>query len=117
GQHRGDVDDLAAALGDEVPAGGLAHEERGLDVDVHHVVPVLLAELHRVGAADQAGVVDQHVEAAEAGDGFGDDALDRLDADQVGIDVEEAAAQRAHLLAGFLGRDDAGAGDVGTGGG
>ncbi len=49
-----------------MPAGGLRHEERGLDVDVHHVVPVLLAELHGVGAADQAGIVDQDVERRRA---------------------------------------------------
>ena len=98
-------------------AGGLAHEERGLDVDVHHVVPVFFAELHCIGAANQAGVVDQDVEAAKAGDGFGDDALHRLDADQVGVDVDEAAAQRAHFFGGFIRRDDAGTGNVRAGGG
>ncbi len=64
----------------------LRNEERGLEIDVHHVVPVLLAEVHRIGAADQAGVVDQDVQPAQAFDGLADHARHRLDADQVGFD-------------------------------
>ena len=39
-----------------------------LQIGVDHRVPVLLAEIDRVGAADDAGIVDQDVEPAELGD-------------------------------------------------
>ena len=38
----------------------------------------------------------------------------RLDRDQVGLDVDEAAAERAHLRGGLLGRHDAGDRDIRT---
>ena len=43
---------------------GLGQEEARLEVDVHHLVPVGLAEIERVGAADDAGIVDEDVERA-----------------------------------------------------
>ena len=46
-------------------AGGLRQEEDGLQVDVDHRVPVVLGEVERIGAADDAGIVDEDVEAAE----------------------------------------------------
>jgi hypothetical protein len=67
-QQRGDVDDLAAALCEHVPPGRLAQEEQALEVGVDHRVPVGLGELDRIGAADDAGVVDEDVEAAELGE-------------------------------------------------
>ena len=66
----------------------------------------------------KAQVVSQARQALfQALDGLAHHPLDRLDAAQVGLDVDEAAAQRAHLGRGLLGRNDAGAGDVGPGGG
>ena len=34
----------------------------GLEIDVHHVVPILLGEVDGIGAADDAGIVDQDVD-------------------------------------------------------
>jgi hypothetical protein len=48
----------------ELTGGGLGEEEHRLQVDVDDVVPVLLAELDGVFAADDAGVVDQDVHVA-----------------------------------------------------
>ena len=63
GEQRGDVDDGAAGLAREGGAGeGLGEEEHRLEVHVDHVVPVGLGEVDGVGAADDAGVVDEDVE-------------------------------------------------------
>ena len=72
-EQRGDVDD--AGGGAAVEGGfreGLGQQEDGLEVDVHHVVPIGLGIIHAVGAADDAGVVDEDVERAERGDLGGD---------------------------------------------
>ena len=50
---------------DHLPRGGLGQEEGRLEIDVHHRVPVGLGEVERVGAADDAGIVDQDVEPAD----------------------------------------------------
>jgi hypothetical protein len=75
---------------------GLAEEEHGLQIGVHHRVPVVLGEVDAVGAADDAGVVDQDVDLAERGDGLVDHALDRLDRAEVGLDRQELAAGGLH---------------------
>jgi hypothetical protein len=51
-------------LREVLACGGLSEEEDALQVDIDHVVPILLAEVDRVGAANDPRVVDQDVEAA-----------------------------------------------------
>ena len=64
-QDRRHVDDLAASSARDRTLGErLREEEHALEVDIDHVVPVLLGELQRIGAADDAGIVDQDVGAA-----------------------------------------------------
>src|SRR3546814_10380957 len=47
GEHRGNVDDLAAAARDHMTAHALAEEEERLEIGVHHRVPVgLRSEEH-----------------------------------------------------------------------
>src|SRR5690606_32482207 len=57
GQHRGDVDDLAGAIGQHAPRGCLREEEGCLEIEVHHRVPILFGEVDGVGTADGAGIV------------------------------------------------------------
>ena len=101
-QHRGDVNDLpAAALGDKVLRRRLGHEKYALDVEVHHVVPVLFAERQRVLAADQAGIVDQNINMAKLRHRPLQQLRDPVDLAQVGGQAEKAASQRRHPLDGF----------------
>jgi hypothetical protein len=55
-----DVDDPAVAALDHVPAGGLAGEEKSLEVDVEDLVPLLFGRLEGVVVGAHAGVVDEN---------------------------------------------------------
>jgi hypothetical protein len=46
------------------PGEGLAEQEDRLQIDVHDVVPVGLADIDGIGAPDDTGIVDQPVERA-----------------------------------------------------
>ena len=82
----------------QVRDAGLRAGEGGAGVDRPHEVEALQRRLEGAGQADGAGVVDQHVDAAEGGDGLLDGALDlRLVAD-VGGDRQGAAARALDLL-------------------
>src|SRR6202163_1576566 len=72
---RADVDDAPGTALDHVLDHALDHAERAEQVDVEHVAPVVVRHLaHRLVDGD-AGVVDQEVDAPEALEHFGDDAL------------------------------------------
>jgi hypothetical protein len=75
GEQRGDVDDFAAALGEHVAAGVLGEAEDTGEVDIDDSLPVFGGVVGGGGAADDAGVVDEDVNGAEAGDGFVDEAM------------------------------------------
>jgi hypothetical protein len=94
---------------------GLGEEEDGLEIGVDHRIPVFLGEVHGVGAADDAGIVDEDVGAAEGADGFGDDARDGFDGGEIGRDRNELPPSRLHLLASLGRRRAADGGDVGAG--
>lgn len=50
GVQGGDVQDFALPAGDHVPAGGLADEEQGLEIDIEDLVHTrVLVELTRLG--------------------------------------------------------------------
>ncbi len=120
GQQAGDVDHLAGhavhrTLLQRLLGEGLGQEEDDLQVGVHHRVPIGLGELDAVGAADDAGVVDQDVDLAEGGDGLVDHALDRFDRAEVGLDRQELATRGFDQGLGFGRRAAAGGGDVGAG--
>jgi hypothetical protein len=76
---------------------------RGVEVDRQHLPPVLLAHLRRRRAAQDAGVVHEHVEAA---DGLGA-ALHEppgrvgVEPREVGLERLRSPAQGAHLLHGL----------------
>ena len=100
---------------DHVPPRRLAEEEHRFQVGIDDRVPILFGEVHRVGAPDDARVVDQDVEPVELGDGFVDDAADRLDRRQVGGDDLRLPPQIANARHGVFGRRAADTGDVRTG--
>ena len=91
-----------ARLGMIAPAssGGLHHVPGAVEVGVDDRVPALVGEIHRVRRELAAGVVDQHVQAAEALPyGFEQrfDLLGVADAHREGEDLA-AAAEAAQLL-------------------
>ncbi len=100
---------------------GLAEEEQRLEVDVHDVVPVLFGKIGGVGAADDAGIVDQPVDRPAAsqtpssigacGDMVAEVAGDRREHGALGLHqrlglVHRGAADADHRAAG-LGDGDA----------
>ena len=60
-------------IGDHAARNGLRQKKHGLEIDRHDLVPVRLRELEQVGAADDAGVVDEDVDHAELGLDTGDE--------------------------------------------
>lgn len=87
-EHRGDVDDLPLAALAEVREHGLHPVERRLHVDAHHGVEVLVRELGDGARDASARVVHEHVDAPEALEGLGDDALEVGALRDVGDDDE-----------------------------
>ena len=90
----------------------LGHKEHALDVQVHDVVPVGLAEVNRVLTADQPRVVDQNVDMTK----FRHRAIQQLrngvDFTQVGGQAEKTAAQRGYAFDGFRGLNDVNPDDI-----
>ena len=103
---RGDVDDVAAPLAQRRQR-RLGGEERALQVDVDGLVPeCLVAVLHQHFAED-AGIVDEHVEPAEGGErrlhrgpAAGDraDVAGRGDGLRAGAELVEGAPRRTRRL-------------------
>ena len=95
----------------------LGQEEGGLEVDVQDSVPVVHGVGEEVaGAAGDAGVVVEDVDAAEALDGGCDQPIEVGQVRDVGLDGQRTAAGRLDLAGGLLGQlgaqvgdDDAGA--------
>jgi hypothetical protein len=73
-----------------LPTAWLRNEE-GADVDVHHVIPVLLRELDDGRPADDTGVVEQDVDATELLDRRVDDPGHTALVREIGSDGHAAA--------------------------
>ena len=69
---RADVDDAAPALFNHVGHHLLGHVEHGVQVGVHHGIPVVAGHFQEHAVLGDASVVDQHVNAAMLGFGFGE---------------------------------------------
>ena len=92
--HRGDVDDRAARAARDHRLGGLARaQERALQVDAQDPVPLGLGGLEEVGAREDAGVVDQKIDAAQGLGGL-DHARDLLGHRHVALNRPRPAAGR-----------------------
>ncbi len=70
-QRRG-VDDVAVALGDHVRQGRLDAVDDATQVDIDAAVPMRNGEVERVTAHTDAGVIEDHVQAAVLGYGLVD---------------------------------------------
>jgi hypothetical protein len=71
---------------------GAGHAEGAGEGDVEHAAPLLVAHVHHALLAAQAGVVDQHVDAAQLGFGGVDQGLHLvLDGDvaELAVDLGE----------------------------
>ena len=90
----GDVDDPTLAAGDHLLRGALEAEEDPLRVDPVHPVPVVLGEVHDVGAPGHPGGVHDYVEVAELGDDSAHHAIDVRDVAHVRLDRHRPAARR-----------------------
>jgi hypothetical protein len=103
----------------EVGDAGLRAEEGAAGVDLVHEVVALHRRLEGAGEADGRGVVDEHVDAAEARDGLGDGGVDLRLVAHVDREREGAAAglfdlarggvngaRQLRVRLGRLGRDD-----------
>ena len=75
-----------------LPRGGLRAQERALQVDPQHPVEVLFGQVEELGGVDDAGVVDEDVDATEVRDGVVDQRFARGPVADVGLLVERIAA-------------------------
>ena len=70
--HRRDVDDAAPALFNHVADHLFGHVEHAVQVGFDHRIPVFARHLHEHAVTGDTGVVDQHVDGAVFGLGFGE---------------------------------------------
>ena len=78
--------------------GGAGDAAHTADVERDHVGPESVIGLQEGAATDErARVVDEHVEAAEEGDGLGDEGVARLGRSEIGAGAGEAAAELSGL--------------------
>jgi hypothetical protein len=79
-----------------------AKKKDRLQIDVHHVVPVLFGKLDGVRPPDDPRVVDQDIDPAESADGLFDNGFDHADIRQVRFDSQEFPAPLPNLSFRFL---------------
>ena len=63
--HRGDIDDDALLTFDHMPPNRLAEEEDAIEIDTHHGIPTVQADLFHWGTKARPMIVDQDIDAAE----------------------------------------------------
>ena len=62
---RGDVDDPSVASGEHMPGGCLGAEEGTPDVEIHHLIPILLGDIQRGDGIAHAGAVDKNINSPQ----------------------------------------------------
>src|SRR5438874_93514 len=99
----GDVDDAAAALGLHDREHGARHANVAHELEAPVVEPLGVRDLEEAAAADRAGVVDEHVDAAASGTlGLRDDALHLRQLREVGADGDRVFLTAGARLGGQL---------------
>jgi hypothetical protein len=98
GPHRADVDDRAAAALAHRADGGLADPERRAQDRAERLLEVLLGLLGEGDGAEDPRAVDEHVDAAEALDGSGDERPGVVAAGDAAGVQRRALAARVDLL-------------------
>jgi hypothetical protein len=86
------VDDHAPALRDHGGQRGLRHQEGAFQVDINLLVPFFLGALERVVRVEDAGVVEEDVEAAECAHGFANGAHALGGSANIGAEEDRLAA-------------------------
>ena len=82
--------------------------ERALEVDLDHRIPLGLGHVDQHPVAQDAGVVDQHVEASERGDRLIDQALGAFEVRDVVAVGHRITTGRLDLLDHLVGRSRGG---------
>ena len=90
---------------------GLAHQEGALEVDAQHGVEIGFGHVQEIGRLEDAGVVDQHVDAAVRGQGARHQRVHVGLVAHVAVHVERAefGGQRAAVRVVQIGDHDVGA--------
>ena len=103
GMHRAHIDDAAAATRFvHVRDARARGQERAVDVDREHLLPLGVAELlDRMHDLD-TGVADQDIDASESCDDSGDTVVDRSLVGDVHGNTDGLASARPHLVCGRL---------------
>ena len=76
----------------------LGHKEHGLDVQIHHVIPVFLAEFKGILTTNQTGVVDQNIDMTEFGNRTLKQLRNTVNLAQIGGQAQETTSQRGNTL-------------------
>jgi len=90
---RAGLQDDTGTLVHHVPCGGLRHEEYASQVHIQHFVPFLRRDLEKIVTNTDSGVVDQHVDAPHAIDGFSECGPDLVELRNVGSDYRSQLRQ------------------------
>src|ERR1035437_2575870 len=99
--HRSNVNDAPRALLEQAAAECLGEEERALEVDVQHGIPVRLAHAHEQAVLGDAGIVDQDVHLAGGGQDLLRGSLHAGGVGDVGSEGPGFAPERLRLLHGL----------------
>src|SRR5690606_31906865 len=86
---RADVDDAAKAALHHHFDGGAGQAESGSQVHVDDVLPGFVGHTHRQGVAGETRIVNQNVDSARSGFGFGHDLVGGLGGGQVANDHKD----------------------------
>lgn len=95
--HRAHVDDAARTLAGHFTCHRLAHEKGALDVHTQHGVEIVLFDIEKVRHLEDAGIVDQHIDAAELLHDAGDKSVHLLLVAHIAVQVGGAQAGCAFL--------------------
>ena len=90
----------AAALVDHLARGALQAEKHAFGVDPVDAVPIRLGQIHDLRIARDPGIIDDHVEPAEFGDGARDHRVDTRDIAAIGLDRDRPP----HIAGRLVGR-------------
>ena len=99
----GEIDDDAAARSREIRSGGLAAEERSLEISVDGGIPSGFGSLAKFGFEEIGGTVDEDIEALEFVCDARDEIVDLFDVGEISLDGDGAAAELFDFVDDFEG--------------
>ena len=87
---------------DHFPGGCLTQEESRLLIDLDDIIPIFFREFDGRRPADDAGAIDENVDASVLFQRGIDNLRDDFGVDQIGLDAEATPAQGLDFFDGFL---------------